>query len=406
MVDEPRLAGARAQGEWRRMLLLWSVMAAVVANLVLAPSYSSDEGSGLGVYAWIATLAYVMPGILLLMRRRWHVVGWLLLVYGAEMAISFSGDWAAATTGGPWLRLLVDRTQGSLFWLPIVWLLVWFPDGLRERPRQQRVFGKALISTTAAMCLIELLSETTRLDIGLEEPSPLGPLAIVPRDVSTDAVFVITLLTIVVAGIGLVRRYRWARSTTRLQYRWVVSALLLLVVALAIGIAGSTLAGDGWWWLPILVAYLTLPFAFAVAITRYRLYEIDRIVSRALAYTLIIGALTTVFVASIALLSGLVPSQDRVVVAATTVAVVALFNPLRRRVLDVVDKRFDRTRYIAAQVIETFGRAVHDEIDLADVQARLHDTISRTIAPSTIALWLPAPATRAPSPLRRRAQGD
>lgn len=388
------------------MLLLWSIMAAVVANLVLAPFYSSEEGAGLGVYAWVATLAYAVPGTLLLLRRQWHVVGWLLLVYGAEMAISFSGDWAAATAGGPWLRLLVDKTQGSLFWLPIVWLLVWFPDGLRDRPRRQRVVGNALIGTTAFVCLVELLSETTRLDIGLQEPSPLGPFAIVPRNASTDTVLVITLLAIVVAGAGLVRRYRAASSTTRLQYRWVVTALMLLVVALAIGIVGSTLTGDGRWWLPILGAYLTVPFAFAVAIAHYRLYDIDRIVSRTLAYTIVIAALSTVFAASIALLSGLVPSQDRLVVAATTVAVMALFNPVRRRVVHVVDRRFDRTRYIAAQVVETFGRAVRDDIELADVHARLHDTIIRTVAPSTVALWQPATVTRTPSRPQRRAPGD
>ena len=111
-------------------------------------------------------------------------------------------------------------------------------------------------------------------------------------------------------------------------------------------------------------------------------------------------------VPSIALLSRLVPSQDRVVVAATTAAVMALFNPLRRRVIDVVDRRFHRTRYTAAQVIETFARAVRDEIDLADVHARLHETISRTVAPSTFALWQPAPVTRASSPPQRRVLDD
>jgi hypothetical protein len=103
----------------------------------------------------------------------------------------------------------------------------------------------------------------------------------------------------------------------------------------------------------------------------------------------VLGLLGLLFMGSVSTVASLLPAQDSLAVAVTTVAVVALFNPLRRRVVDVVDRRFDRTRYVARQVVTEFGREVQDVTDLDEIGHRVHAVVGRTLAPSTVAVWQP-----------------
>ena len=144
-------------------------------------------------------------------------------------------------------------------------------------------------------------------------------------------------------------------------------------------------------WIPAILAYPTIPIAISVAVLRYRLLEIDRIVSRTIAYTLVTGILAMVFAAAILLLQGLLATFTQgqtVAVAASTLAVFALFQPVRRRVQRVVDRRFDRGRYDAERTALAFSERLRHEVDMEAVTLDLAQTTRQTVAPTSLAIWL------------------
>ncbi|HSJ43418.1 MAG TPA: hypothetical protein VK923_01895, partial [Euzebyales bacterium] len=194
------------------------------------------------------------------------------------------------------------------------------------------------------------------------------------------------------AFVGMVRRYRASTAGTRRQYRWVLAAIAFLVVALLIGLAGSLLAGvDGVWWMPILLAYVALPVAFMVAILRYRLYEIDRLISRTVTYSVVVTLAGAAYLGAIAVLTLVLPRTSDLAVAASTLAAAAVVRPLHRRVHAAIDRRFNRPRFDAEREIRRFGRGLRDQTDLAIVEASLSDVVARTVHPASYVLWIRPP---------------
>jgi hypothetical protein len=351
------------------------------------------RGSGvdvaISVFAVAGSIAYLAPGIVLLLRRDWHVVGWLLCVFGLGMAASFSSDWGLQdSSSGPWWTLVQDLYTGSLFWLPMVALLAVFPDGLPGLSRGQARHARAVVGLAAAATLAELLVAEVSVDEILLQPNPLG-IGLVPRSAAQWAI-VVTFVALLSSFAGLVTRFRSAVPVARRQYRWVVSALVMLVVALAVGLVGSVVSGidNGPQWIPILFAYLALPLAFMVAILRYRLYEIDRLVSRSVTYGVVVGVVAVVYVVVVGVLSRVVPGEGDLAVAGSTLAVAAVFSPVRRRVQGWVDRRFNRSRFDAGREVEAFSGRLGREVDLGVVEADLLGVVERTLQPSAAGLWM------------------
>ena len=340
------------------------------------------------VYGVVAPAAYLVPGVVLLRRRRWHIVGWLLCLAAVGMAFTFGGDWGTTRFGGPWTVWLLDLSEGSLFWLPFVVLLVMFPDGLAARTRRQRLVGRTVVAAAAAAVIPEMLFSEVVVEGGQLVPSPLG-IAFVPRT-AEDVTIVVEFAALVVAFTGLVRRYRSSAADARRQYRWVLSAIVFLVVALLIGIAGSELAGNdnGPWWVPIMVAYLFLPASFMVAILRYRLYEIDRLISRTVTYSVVVATLGAIYLIAVALLTRVLPLNSDVAVAASTLAAAAVMRPLLHRVQYRVDRHFNRPRFDAMHEVQLFTRGLRDQTDLGVVEYELRAVVERTLRPATLTVWI------------------
>jgi hypothetical protein len=144
------------------------------------------------------------------------------------------------------------------------------------------------------------------------------------------------------------------------------------------------------------VAFGLLPVAVGIAVLRYRLYEIDRIVSRTVSYGLLSAALIGLYLLVVALLRPLLEpftGSSSLAVAASTLAVAAAFNPARRRLQAAVDRRFDRARYDAARAVDAFAARLRDQVDLDEITASLCDTVVATVAPGRVAVWL-RPADR------------
>jgi uncharacterized membrane protein YbhN (UPF0104 family) len=133
---------------------------------------------------------------------------------------------------------------------------------------------------------------------------------------------------------------------------------------------------------------MAIPAAIGVAITRYRLYEIDRLISRTVSYLLVIGLLVGVYAGLVALLQVFVPSDNPLVVAASTLAVAALFNPVRKRIQDWVDRRFNRSRYDAERVMDSFASTLRDRVEVGDVVDGWVGVVSETMQPTAVGVWI------------------
>jgi hypothetical protein len=199
---------------------------------------------------------------------------------------------------------------------------------------------------------------------------------------------------VVAATSSLVLRFRRAGHVERRQLTWFMYAAVLNGVLIVLdplglmpdGLAGTALNSAG---------FLLLPVAVGVAVLRYRLYEIDRIVSRSVSYGLLSAGLIALYLLVVTLLRPLLEpltGSSALAVAASTLAVAAVFNPARRRLQAVVDRRFDRARYDAAQAVDAFAARLRDQVDLDEITASLRDTVAATVAPGRVGVWLRAPA--------------
>jgi hypothetical protein len=202
------------------------------------------------------------------------------------------------------------------------------------------------------------------------------------------------ILVILGGAASLVTRFRHARGIERQQLRWLVlaaalAAAVLVVTALALAVGLLGLTGDEvlLGWVSAVVLGL-MPLATGAAILRYRLYDLDRIVSRTVAYGLVTVLLAGVYAVVVLALGQLLGRDSSLVVAGATLAVAALFQPARRRVQGVVDRRFNRRRYDAARTIQGFSGRLREQVDLDSLSAELLAVTDQTMQPSTVSLWL------------------
>jgi hypothetical protein len=211
--------------------------------------------------------------------------------------------------------------------------------------------------------------------------------------VVTRVALVVTALAVAVAAGSLVLRFRRAQGVERQQLRWVALAAALMVLAVPVVLAPVALEtpilAD---WAPA-VWVMVLPVAVGAAILRYRLYDLDRIISRTVAYgllTLLLGGGYALVVLGLGQLLG---RDSPLVVAAATLAVAALFQPARHRIQAAVDRRFNRRRHNTAERIAAFGDRLHQQIDLDSLSAELLAVVDQTMQPTQVSLWLRPPSS-------------
>ena len=199
--------------------------------------------------------------------------------------------------------------------------------------------------------------------------------------------FAVMFACVPAAALSVVLRFRSSRGVERQQLRWVafgagaaVAGPLLLVPLDALGLAPT----DSFSW-PLL---LSVPLSIAVAVLRYRLWDLDRLVSRTVTYALVTAVLVLPYLAIVAATPRLVGGSGSLAVAAATLAVAALFQPLRRRVQGLVDRRFNRRRYDAARTLEGFVARLRDQVDLDALHGELLGVVDQTMQPTRASLWL------------------
>ncbi|HJU02018.1 MAG TPA: hypothetical protein VJ966_12535, partial [Actinomycetes bacterium] len=256
------------------------------------------------------------------------------------------------------------------------------PDGRLRSRRWRPVAAVAAVGPVVGLVAGSLapgqFQETAR-----PIPSPFA-LAGVPGAVASAvgiASLVLWMASMVASLVSLVLRFRASRGTERQQLRWVVAGAAGAVAGLLIGIVGVSVT---------YVAVLCLPVGVAVAVLRYRLWDLDRLISRTVAYALVTALLVIPYLVIVPAADRLASGAGSLAVAAATLTAVALFQPLRRRVQDLVDRRFNRRRYDATRTVDTFATRLRDQVDLGALETELLGVVHQTMQPTRASLWLRA----------------
>ncbi|MGI8517140.1 MAG: hypothetical protein ACR2ME_02180 [Acidimicrobiia bacterium] len=193
---------------------------------------------------------------------------------------------------------------------------------------------------------------------------------------------------ILASAASLVVRFRRAKSEERQQLKWVVLSMVVMVAALVV--AGVAELSDDTENSITTGAAVLVPLAIGVAIARYRLYDIDRIISRTLTYGLITASLLAVYAGLVFVLTDLIRLQSDLAVAAATLGVAALFTPLRRRLQTLIDRRFNRSGQNAVRTFETFTARLPSKVDLLELTGDVRTVVGQTMQPATLSMWLRA----------------
>jgi hypothetical protein len=383
------------------LLALALGMAAFMLSTLIVPGWSGLVGRSGSMEEALTLLAFIVAfvslpvaGVVLAILRPRNPIGWLQLVSGIGFTfIGFAPVYVAASVDlglelvGYRLVDWVTPFMQNLAWILVVFYIpLLFPDGRLPGPRWKPF---ALVVTGLVALMLATLLVVDRPDMGRNLPLPLeleGSLA-AAGNLSYDVLGPVPGFGVALALAAVIVRYRRSRGMERQQMKWFLAAVALLLTATLL----ATLTTALWGVFAFLVSLAFLPVAIGIAVLRYRLYDIDRLISRTIGWALVTGVLAAVFVGVVlalqALLAGFTQGET-LAVAASTLAALALFQPLRRRIQVAVDRRFDRTRHDGQQLVGAFGERLRDETDLEIIRAEVPATVDAAVRPATVGLWL------------------
>jgi hypothetical protein len=383
----PRAAVRLAWGLWGLAAAL--LAAAMVLGPWLLPGYVG--------FQVVLSLAFVTVGAFLGGRRPANPVGWLLLAWGMVMAFSaFVGAYVerglvrepGSLPGPEWAAWAEAVVWHPAFGL-LAFLLLLFPHGRLPSPRW-RPFAWC---TVAAYLTLSLSAAAAPGAVELYYPAARTPLRLPLADLA-DTVFGWLLpgqlLLLLVALVSVVLRLRRATGEERQQVKWFVYTVVTVTVTF---VAGIVVFGGG----VLFPLFGLIPVSVAVAVFKYRLYDIDRLINRTLVYGLLTALLAGVYAGAVLILGqvfgGVAGNPPSWAVAGATLAVAALFQPARRRIQAVVDRRFNRRKYNAAHTIQAFSTRLREQVDLDTLSSELLAVVDQTMQPTRAWLWLrPSPS--------------
>jgi hypothetical protein len=389
---------------------LGSLVLAIVDPNVGGPAHVSASGptpqdepeGGYVPYAALSALvfsAFALVGAIVAIRRPRNPVGWF---FGAGALLWSLG----VLSSGLYWHMAFGRSNPPAAADYVAWFASWsflpafvlllalvpllFPTGAPPSPRWRKVGWTAAVAGVVAIVSNALAPGPLEAADFPWVDNPFGvgglgldTLAAVSFPVVGAAAF---------AGIAsLVVRYRRAHGIERQQLRWVAGAGCLLVLAAIGGSAASDWLGEGAGWIGILLGLLGVAVAVAIALLRYRLYDLDVVINRALVYAGLTAMLAATYLASVLLLQLVLSGaagNSSLAVAVSTLAVAGLFRPARARIQHAVDRRFYRRKYDAQRTVEAFSARLRDQVDLAALDQELSAVVRETLQPAHMSLWL------------------
>jgi hypothetical protein len=392
----------------RPSVRLFALVPALVALGSIVVDFMLLEFYGVAFLLMVSLLVYVAVGLLLVLKLPHQPVGWLLLGAGAFLQLGTAAGaygWAAFVRWPGTLPLGEIVLLISWAWIPALGCLftavMLFPTGRPPSPRWRPAV--ALVVITTALLLVAALFSQRDLQVPQSLAAQNAPLLKVPNPLAIDGPLAtllaygyaspFTFFVYLIPVAAVLARFRTAVGNERQQLKWFAFASSLgmsfFVVSGLVPTLFSYLSGLG----PAIaiIAIDLIPISIAIAILRYRLYDIDLLIKRTLVYGATTAAIAATFWLGILALQRLlspVTSGSEVAIAASTLASLALFQPVRRRVQDAVDRRFDRSRFNAARTVDAFADVLREEVDLDEVRADLLGSVQQTMAPAHASLWL------------------
>jgi hypothetical protein len=372
-------------------LVVVDVVIMLLPRTIAMPDVYGFRGAGA-----VTAVVFASLGAAIARRQPRNAVGWIFLVSGAFaplLDVAEYGSYAliergGALPGGEWAVWLTELALCISIGPIATYLLLVFPNGRPPSPRWRPVAWYTLCALAAWTAATLLLFPYVGHGLEVRNPAWLG----LPIDLEESGrrLFAVILLApaALLCGAAFLHRFRSSRGALRQQLKWVAYAATIVVVAnvlLPVTFGRKPLE------ITNQLAFLGVAVAAAIAILRYRLYDIDFLINRTLVYGSLTALLGVVYVVSVLLsqdmLRGLTASSD-VAVAGSTLLVVALFQPIRTRIQEVVDRRFYRARYDAARTIDAFSARLRADVDLDSVRADLIAVIHDTIRPAHASVWL------------------
>jgi hypothetical protein len=398
---------------WSMLAIFVVCLAIAVALQVVNGSFQRAPGVNLGLY--LAFTAFMVVGAVIVAHRPGNAVGWLFSAVGllsitGVLAMEYAGYAYITRPGSLPGAVVAAWYQQWWSWMLIVvfvFTLLLFPTG-RLLTARWRSVAVALAAVTAGMVVLNALQPTLTLpDTGYTVGNPIGLAA--ARDLQDGAVGAVLVgLLLICTGaamLSVVLRFRRSQGVERQQLKWFSYAAVLAVL---VELVLDNVPAVRFLAVPFGLVIALIPTAAGIAILRYRLYDIDRLINRTLVYGLLTVLLAGIYVGLVLVLGqlfgGLSAEPPSWAVAGATLAVAALFQPARRRIQQAVDRRFNRAKYNAATTIEAYSVRLREEVDLDTLSTELLAVVDQTMEPTRISLWLRPSAPGSPSTPRREAR--
>ncbi|MGB7860968.1 MAG: hypothetical protein WBM90_10765, partial [Acidimicrobiia bacterium] len=365
------------------LLAGWTIF--LTGGWIIANSLFPDATLPFGVPA---SLLLVVGGFLSIRVPR-NLIGpvlvvgasaWLIYDLGTAFAVFSMGR--IEPLPGEYLAAWLGSWTGPLFYLSIATLLVLFPDG---RFGGHRKWFLPFLAIALVLALVGALSVWGLPADTLTDLAEGGLFNQAPGSGFTDNAFILSAFLIIPGSVSLLVRYWRGDNLVRQQIKWLIAA----VASFPIGVGIVSWVRPEWSDFAIAITVSLVPIAIGIAVMRYRLYDLDRVISRSVTYAIVVGFLGAVFSVGVVVIPtwfGLADSQ--LLVAGSTLIVAGLFNPLRRRVQVWVDRRFNRSRFEAQHVVEQFADSLRERVETEDLLEGWVRVVAETLQPNALGVWI------------------
>jgi hypothetical protein len=380
----------------------------LVTNLVAIIYYlTRPVGERVGIAQSIFPLVpvlFALVGALITSRQPRNVIGLVMMLPGLSFAFFLeaiapytSGNFPPPATHSIWFLIILwfSNWNWLLLVLPVMFIMLLFPTGRLLSPRWKWVVYLGLWIVAVLLLLITFSQELgpNQEPVPWSVPNPIGFLSSDLFDTISGPYLILFPIWILLCAASLFLRFRRAHGVEREQIKWLFYAGVIFVLFYMPSFIGNTYyQSENLLNLLLPVGMSTLPIAIGIAILRYRLYDIDVIIRKTLQYALLTGLLALVYFGSVILLQSLTENlfgeQSPLVIVLSTLAIAALFNPLRTRIQDFIDRRFYRKKYNAEQSLENFAAIARDEVDMDKLTTALLAMVEETMQPEKMGLWL------------------
>ncbi|CAA9510609.1 MAG: ATP-binding region, ATPase-like [uncultured Rubrobacteraceae bacterium] len=382
---------------------LWALTALAVAPTLLLASLNVPSSARNSAVVALVILAFSTVGALVASRRPGNPIGWLFLAGASfwilgELALEYAVYALVTAPGtlpaGAWAGWFGGWARGMGWLIIALFLLLLFPTGRLPSPRWRPVLWGTVLFCLFFTALIWLAPASSDLRLTFVT-NPMG-LELPIMDLLMEVLYFALPLTLLVSGAAVIVRFRRSRGDERQQIKWFAYAVAVMVSLFlfwfSLALTGLVPPDALLWTVPL----LGLPAGVGVSVLRYRLYDIDRIINRTLVYGALTLMLASLYFGGVVViqyaLRATTGQESSLAVVASTLAIAALFGPLRRRIQGLIDRAFYRGKYDAGRVLGAYASRVRDETDLASLGDGLAGVVAATLRPAHVSLWLREPA--------------